>query len=473
MKLIQNLRTMDRRVGIVGIANSGKTVFLTSLIDHLSHHDPEKMRLTPFRRSLIGRKLLPECEEVEITKFESIPVSGSIPEFPYKRFRDALTQESPIWPEKTSAASMFDCRFVRSDWLRPIRLRLLDFPGERLADVTMASDFAKWSDIMLDQIENDQACRANAAEYLDCLKQQTLDEHLLIKSYRLTLAKFVNDFKPLISPSTFLLDQNGQQAQASSIEEMAETRYSGLSENRQFVPLCHEARTRCPQLSKEFASRYKEYRSVVIDPMMKALKSCHRLVVLIDVQQILSSGVGAYNDNQLILQKLLGLFPRDRNLLKTILNVFIRVYLPSAWRLNGVSRIAFVAPKADIVGSDQTDELQNLLREFAHDEAKNYDIHKEYFTCAAVSSTEYHGGKLVGHPNYDSEGKWLPAPAKDESLQPVRSTPIPEKWPERWGANEYFYPAVYPLVSPRRDAPPNQESLGTILDYLLEEDFSE
>jgi uncharacterized protein len=466
---------MDRTVGIVGIANSGKTVFLTSLINHLSHHDPEKMRLTPLKRTLILRKLLPECEEVEITKFESIPVSGSIPEFPYERFRHALTQETPIWPEKTSAASMYDCSFERSDWLHPIRLRLLDFPGERLADVTMAGDFAKWSDIMLDQIENDQLCRNHAGEYLDLINQQTLDEHLLIKSYRLTLAKFVNDFKPLISPSTFLLDQNGQQAHASSIEEMAETRYSGLSENRQFAPLSRQARNHCPELTKEFAMRYKEYRSVVIDPMMKALKACDRLVVLIDVQQILSSGVGAYNDNQLILKKLLGLFPRDRSLLKPILTIYLRLYLllPWAWRPGGVSRIAFVAPKADIVGPDQTDELQNLLREFVHDEAKNYDIHKEYFTCAAVSSTKSDDGKLLGHPNYDSEGNWLPAPAKDESLQLVRSTPIPEEWPERWGPNEYFYPAVYPLVSPRRDAPPNQESLGTILDYLLEEKFME
>ena len=37
--------TETKRIAIVGSGNSGKTVFMTSLLDHLRNHDPQLLRL--------------------------------------------------------------------------------------------------------------------------------------------------------------------------------------------------------------------------------------------------------------------------------------------------------------------------------------------------------------------------------------------------------------------------------------------
>ena len=45
MMPLLRLKTTECRVGIVGQYNAGKTVLLTSLINHLQDHDPERFAL--------------------------------------------------------------------------------------------------------------------------------------------------------------------------------------------------------------------------------------------------------------------------------------------------------------------------------------------------------------------------------------------------------------------------------------------
>ena len=45
MRLFQ----FNKRIGIVGLYRSGKTVFMTSLINHLSRHDPLRF---PWERAM-------------------------------------------------------------------------------------------------------------------------------------------------------------------------------------------------------------------------------------------------------------------------------------------------------------------------------------------------------------------------------------------------------------------------------------
>ena len=56
-------RTAERRVGVVGLSYAGKTVFLTSLINHLEHHDADRFRIGDSN------------EAVTIRKFHTVPVT--------------------------------------------------------------------------------------------------------------------------------------------------------------------------------------------------------------------------------------------------------------------------------------------------------------------------------------------------------------------------------------------------------------
>ena len=56
-------------------------------------------------------------------------------------------------------------------------------------------------------------------------------------AYKLSLANLILNFKPLISPSTFLLDVKGQPARPDTPENLAAARFCGLDAESEFCPL--------------------------------------------------------------------------------------------------------------------------------------------------------------------------------------------------------------------------------------------
>src|SRR5471030_3166871 len=133
------LKTTECRIGVVGLYNAGKTVFLTSVINHLEHHDPDRFPL--------GKP------GTTIRRFETRPPETGWANFNYAGFRDALVHRGQ-WPDKTKDRSMYACQFQRSDWaFSDALVKFYDLPGERLADAAMLDrDFAGWSDHMLELI---------------------------------------------------------------------------------------------------------------------------------------------------------------------------------------------------------------------------------------------------------------------------------------------------------------------------------
>ena len=95
------VKTTECRVGVVGLYNAGKTVLLTSLINHLENHDPDRFRLG--------------SGDTSVRKFELLPPDPGWAAFNYSGFRDALVHHGR-WPEKTRDRSQVACQFERPDW---------------------------------------------------------------------------------------------------------------------------------------------------------------------------------------------------------------------------------------------------------------------------------------------------------------------------------------------------------------------
>ena len=129
---IFRVKTTECRVGVVGLYNSGKTVLLTSLINHLQDNDPDRFGLGG--------------HDTRLRKFTTLPQDGGWDAFNYAGCRDALVHGGR-WPGKTRDRSQFVCQFERSDWrFSDCLLKLYDLPGERIADAAMLGrDFAGWS----------------------------------------------------------------------------------------------------------------------------------------------------------------------------------------------------------------------------------------------------------------------------------------------------------------------------------------
>jgi predicted YcjX-like family ATPase len=451
------VKTTECRVGVVGLYNAGKTVFLTSLINHLENHDPDRFRL--------GRGT------TTIRKFELLPPDPGWAAFNYTGFRDALVHHGR-WPVKTRDRSQVTCHFERSDWtFSDALLKLYDLPGERLADTAMLGrTFAGWSDHLLTLIHNDTPYRTCCGPYLEAVEKPNVAEPDLVRAYKISLANLILSYKPMVSPSTFLLDTTGKAARYDTPENLAATRCAGLDASAEFAPLPASVRTTRPELAEAFASRFESYRRQVVVPFLHALKSCHSLIVMVDVTTLLAAGVGMYDDNRQILRDLFHVLDPGENVAEMVGRHLAKLLLPHQIRPGWITRVAFVAPKLDLVHPTDRDRMLGLLRRAVGKLAENRDgLKYQFFNCAAVVSTRVlpdPEGKrmLVGIPYRDADGRRIPPGVE----QRFAVSAVPDDWPLNWGPGQFSFPEVYPLVPARKDCPPDQVNLDRVLDFVLD-----
>jgi predicted YcjX-like family ATPase len=183
----------ERRIGVIGLQGSGKTVLLTSLINHLMHHDPRRFPI--------------QGGAVRITHFSQEPPDEGWSQFEYTKARRALAR--PDWPAKTLESSQYKCRFRWNGEGAATGLAFYDLPGERFADIFMYdSDYEGWSTAALDRLEATgqfgEFERTRRAEHVsDAARRDLLDQ------FKLGLARLVAEDPAIVSPSTLYLDREG------------------------------------------------------------------------------------------------------------------------------------------------------------------------------------------------------------------------------------------------------------------------
>jgi len=125
------------RIAVTGLREAGKTVFLTSLINHLLEGSEETL----------------EAFQDEAVTFTArrLPLAAHGSTFPYYAYLDQLRRERPAWPERTWDISEFrlelTLRNLKRRRTRVLNVELVDYPGERLLDMPLLrSDYAAWSD---------------------------------------------------------------------------------------------------------------------------------------------------------------------------------------------------------------------------------------------------------------------------------------------------------------------------------------
>lgn len=377
--------------------------------------------------------------------------------FPFERFRDFMAKQK-AWPAKTTDCSHYAFEIRRSDrMLLKQRVHLFDFPGERIADAAIVAfrNYEEWSQHMLNFWASHSDYQAAIAPYMELLEQPGVTYDELISGYKQALGRLILNYHPLISPSTFLLDANGQQAEGTTPEELAATRYAGLP-GAEFCPLPMGLGSRLNSIGRAMARHYKNYRQCVALPVFKELAACDRLVILVDVPYLLNGGVGRYNDNRQILLDFIDILRFNSNLGAKIMRII------KIWR-RPLSRIAYVASKADMVHPDDVanGRLENLLRQMTSRTVNLMSkVRMGWFACSACHSSRrghqpYHLIAALTHNNPGHKEMEFEVP------------PLPASWPNDWRAGDYRYYSFYPQTVANVQTPPRHTELDAIFDFII------
>ncbi len=444
----------ERRIAVTGLAGSGKTVFLLSLLQHIEHFDPDRFRI---------------AGGAELTGFRELTPGGAFAPFPRTRLRARLMESQRVeWPDKTRDIYRYRCGFNYSRLAWPSRLwnkmRLhrgldsrhvewdfLDFPGERLSDALMGrhEDFASWSDELVEMWQSYDRLREGMGRYLAIANRPAVAESDLLPAYKRCLAHMVHGKFQIITPSTFMLDHGGAGVFGyADIENEGQSRLSGLA-GGEFCPLPREARQRNAALAERFAAHYRAYRERVIEPLLDEVNACDRMLVLVDIPGILSGGVGRYNDTNHLIETLAG-------------NIE-----PSGWFFTNVDRAAFVATKSDMVHRRDQDNLKALADDMMRI-ARNRQPKIGY---ASFVASAWVSAESVDLPDGGRALRGIPA--RGGAGGEVRVFRVPElgpEWPGDWEPEDQRY--SFPLLSPPRLAnrylAPEQRNLDKIFDFLME-----
>lgn len=344
------------RLGVTGLARSGKTVFITSLVANLL----DRGRMSGLQAAGSGR--------IEAAYLQPQP-DDTVPRFEFESHLAAMTGAEPYWPESTRTVSELRLSLrVRPKGLlsgltgpRTVHLDIVDYPGEWLLDLGLLElDFARWSEIALARAD----ARTEGAAFMTLLRAAVPDSKLdeatakgLADAWTTYLRAARDAGYSDCTPGRFLLPGDLEGSPALT-----------------FAPLPAGAAGR-GSLAREFGRRFEAYKSQVVKPFFRAhFSRIDRQVVLVDALGAIHNGPRAVEDLRQALSGILGSFRPGRN-------TFLTSLLGKR-----VDKILFAATKADHLHHDQHGRMQAIMEALVADARRQADFSGAATGAMAIAS---------------------------------------------------------------------------------------
>lgn len=323
------------RLGVTGLARSGKTVFITSLVANLL----DRGRMPQLVAAADGR--------IEAAYLQPQP-DDTVARFAYEENLAALTGPTPHWPDNTRGVSELRLSLkVRPTGIlagmraaRTVHLDIVDYPGEWLLDLALLDkSYEDWCSHVLTRLAGRDEATAYLAAMADADAEAPFEE-VAAKA----LAGHFTDYLQAArlagysdcTPGRFLLP--GDLAGSPVLS---------------FAPLpVVDGRPARGTLRREMARRYEAYKSKVVKPFFRDhFARIDRQVVLVDALGAIHNGPPALEDLRQSMADILGAFRPGRNAFLTRL-------------LGGkrVEKILFAATKSDHLHHSQHPRLSAILQ---------------------------------------------------------------------------------------------------------------
>lgn len=447
------------RLAVTGLSRSGKTAFITSLVDQLLHINKEgNPHLNLFAPARNGQILsVKRVEQGDLT----------IPRFEYDKNRQSLEQQPPRWPESTTGISeiRLAIRYQRQHSLLrhlketgTIYLDIFDYPGEWLLDLPLLSlSFKDWSKTQQDVHKDERA--ELAQNWLQAVKKIDLfaktDENLLAElseQYTAYLQECKARGMQYIQPGRFVLPT--ENAKGAPVF--------------QFFPLFDVSDGEWERLEKSdknstfhtLKKRYQHYQRKIVKPFYEDYFSqFNRQVILADCLTPLNYGHNEFMEMKLGLQQLFKHFHYGNR------SLFHRLFS------SNIDKLLFIATKADHISSDQLPNLESLMRQLVQEGGRHAEFEGIETGYLAISSI-----KATDSVTVTQDGKAIKAirgvRSSDKKQVTLYPGTVPNRLPDRnyWKFNRFDFDQFDPKPL-EYDQPIPHLRMDSVLQFLLADMF--
>ena len=403
------------RLGVTGLARSGKTVFITSLVANLI----DRARMGQLAAQAEGR--------IEAAYLQPQP-DDTLPRFDYEAHLGALTAATPHWPDSTRAVSELRLSLrVRPTGLlsglsgpRTLHLDIVDYPGEWLLDLgLMDKSYDQWSREVMGRI----AARGEAAEFM--VKAASVDpasahDEPVAQDLARRFTAYLNAARAAgyydCTPGRFILP--GDLAGSPVLT---------------FAPLPGEGDGPRKSLRREMARRFEAYKAQVVKPFFRDhFARIDRQVVLVDALGAIHKGPAAVEDMRQAMAETLGAFRPGGN-----------AFLSRLLRGKRVDRILFAATKADHLHHSQHPRLTAIMQALTREARSRADFAGAQTAAMSIAALRATVEETIPHAG--------------KPLDCVRGTLL------ETGRQAAFYPGELP-EDPNRLLGPAREGAASWLD---------
>ena len=440
-------------LAVTGLSGSGKTAFITSLVNQLI--EANEAAHLPFFSVVRESRLIGVKRDVQ--------PNLTFSRFAYEDAMSKLTQASPEWPSSTKGISQvrLKIKYKKSRGLSKyltedatLTLDITDYPGEWLLDLPLLDmNYGQWCK-HCEEEQNDPKRKELARLFFVELANLDLNakgDELALQNVAELYTQYLMDCQAhgfqLLQPGRFILP--GELSGAPVLHFFPVT---NAQLELQKVDLNNPIKDSNAEL---LIQRFKHYKAQVVQPFYKEhFKRFDRQVVLVDCLSALNRGFHSYQDLQKALDWLMGSFQYGSS------NILNRLFQPK------IDKLVFAASKADHITPDQQTNLVKLLESMLHSARKQIQFDGVITESTAVSAIRA-SKSGIGQVN----GESIPVlTGRNEKGSAITLYPgeVPQSCPspEFWTQQQFEFPKLSPPVVNKEHVLPHIR-MDQVLDFLL------
>jgi len=450
-------KSLDQHINlaVTGLSRSGKTAFITSLVNQLINEGSET-QLTFFNPVHQGRFVAAKRvsqKNIHVARFD------------YEKSLAAFGETPPDWPEPTTGISELrlaikyqpkDSLLKYATDMATLTLDITDYPGEWLLDLPMLTmTYEEWSEKMVTLLKQSPRNEFSSHWLESVAKLDPFSEAneeviaTLAKEYTGLLQIFRHKLGlSVIQPGRFILP--GDLAGAPILEFFPFVGINDIDGNEY-------QNADDTSVIGTLRARFLEYRERVVKKFYKThFLKYDRQIVLADCLTPLNRGEESFND----LQQAINMIMESYNYGKS--SIVSRLFSPK------IDKLLFAATKADHITPEQHPNLVALLNQLIHSTKQklNFDgIEMKTLAIASVKATE--SGKT------EHNGRTMPVirGLSLDSKQTITLYPgtVPDKLPEKafWQQHQFNFINFAPnQVIAKHQVLPHLR-LDQVLQFLL------